>query len=331
MTNGVWAGSSSYFSERLDYLPATTREIAVAILGSLVTDSNTRNIVSHYDLLQSIPDRLGVSIDACEKALEHLEQTKLIRRERSQDITFYTIVSEYLVTWIARKRDELEAEIERRRAEERAKQERVELADLLSTASPENIAEVKQSLGEERFAKLREQAPAARTQAADGSEPETVILVPGFLGTQLFAGSELIWMNPMRLVIGRISELALGPDGLHEESRGPEVRTGGLLPTHDELSAALAKNWEVKECPYDWRKDFRHTAAGLDRLVEERIGRDAPFHIVAHGEGGLVARAFLTLFPHRVSQMLGKGEPHQRGRLVLLGVPHHGAFAAYSC
>ncbi|MCB0183397.1 MAG: CHAT domain-containing protein, partial [Caldilineaceae bacterium] len=49
-------------------------------------------------------------------------------------------------------------------------------------------------------------------------------------------------------------------------------------------------------------------------------GEDEPVHIVAHGEGGLLARSYIALFPDQWQR-------HQ-GRLIMLGTPNHGMINA---
>jgi len=71
--------------------------------------------------------------------------------------------------------------------------------------------------------------------------------------------------------------------------------------------------------PCDARSGLETLAAQLQREIEQKWGKDADFHIVAHSMGGLVSRYYL--------QELGGHEHCQT--LVTLATPHHGTKAAY--
>jgi hypothetical protein len=100
-----------YWSDALEKFPGELYEPAVALLGHLITSSNTRNIVSEDDLLSdeknNFPEKL------LRDALDALVQSKLVRREPRYKLYFYEIVSEYLVPWIQRLKAERLAELER--------------------------------------------------------------------------------------------------------------------------------------------------------------------------------------------------------------------------
>lgn len=86
---------------------------AIALLGHMITSSNTRNIVSEPDLQND--EKENFTLDQIEKALEALVQHKLIRREPRYKIYFYEIASEFLVPWIQQKKAARLAEIEARK------------------------------------------------------------------------------------------------------------------------------------------------------------------------------------------------------------------------
>ena len=71
--------------------------------------------------------------------------------------------------------------------------------------------------------------------------------------------------------------------------------------------------------PADARSGLETLAAQLQRDIEQKWGKDANFHIVAHSMGGLVSRYYL--------QELG-GYEHCR-TLVTLGTPHNGTKTAF--
>ena len=93
---------------------------AIALLGHMVTSSNTRNIVSEHDLRNHEKD--SFTPRQIEGALEALIERQLVRREPRHQIYFYEIASEFLVPWIQQKKAARHAKIEARKlAAERQK------------------------------------------------------------------------------------------------------------------------------------------------------------------------------------------------------------------
>ena len=86
---------------------------AIALLGHMVTSTNTRNIVSEPDLKYFEKDNF--SEDQIGRALNALVDSKLVRREPRHKIYFYEIVSEFLVPWIRDKKAARLAQIEAER------------------------------------------------------------------------------------------------------------------------------------------------------------------------------------------------------------------------
>ncbi len=94
------------------------REVAVSMLGRMLTASDTRNIVSEDDLVRTSDPKQA------QAALSLLVNSQLVRRETRRNIYFYEITSEYLVPWIKGQVVELKAAEQRHQAElERLKAE----------------------------------------------------------------------------------------------------------------------------------------------------------------------------------------------------------------
>ena len=118
---GVQGVLEDYVWESLERFPDDLRYDAIALLGQLVTSSGTRNVLSAQDLIERVRLEEGddISEERLEQALEALEsETRLVRRERRRDLSLYEITSEFLVPWIARRREELI------RAQERVRERR---------------------------------------------------------------------------------------------------------------------------------------------------------------------------------------------------------------
>ncbi len=86
---------------------------AIALLGHMVTSTNTRNIVSEPDLKFFEKDNFSEA--QIDRALNALVDSKLVRREPRHRIYFYEIVSEFLVPWIREKKTARLAQIEAER------------------------------------------------------------------------------------------------------------------------------------------------------------------------------------------------------------------------
>jgi len=131
----------------------------------------------------------------------------------------------------------------------------------------------------------------------------------------------------MRILQGRLSWLKLSADGTSSEY---DVRATGVMKRqYGELILSLARNWNVRTFPFDWRKDLHLAAVELSSQIERWFGSE-PVHIVAHEMGGLVARAFIAKYPERWKSMWDakSGVPGRRGgRLIMLGTPNHGTYS----
>ena len=104
---GVQGLLEDYLSESLDRFPPELRDAAVAVLDRMVTSSGTRNVVSGESLVADVRDEEDIPEERAREALEALErETKLVRRERRRDVDLYEIVSEFLLPWIRRQREE---------------------------------------------------------------------------------------------------------------------------------------------------------------------------------------------------------------------------------
>ena len=142
-----------------------------------------------------------------------------------------------------------------------------------------------------------------------------VLIVPGIMGSQLGLAREpplpndILWLDPLDIQRGRLAALRL-------RAASRVVPLGVVLFSYLRLKLSLqAQGLAVELHDYDWRlsvlESGRALAAKLQRLRPARVA------IVAHSMGGLVSRAALAL----------AGTGHVE-RLVLLGTPNRGSFAA---
>jgi len=173
----------------------------------------------------------------------------------------------------------------------------------------------------------------------------TVVLMPGGMGSQLdrslepFADGALpptvydtVWIDLGTLVLGQALTLAIEPDGRDRD--GHVIVANGalrfLVNAYDATEAYFGRsdvdmNYVV--FGYDWRRPLDESAAFLEdfltRLqarVRETFDEDplADLTLLAHSQGGLVAKVFL----HRV----GDATRWMR-RVITVGTPFYGTWS----
>lgn len=168
-------------------------------------------------------------------------------------------------------------------------------------------------------------------EGARGRRP--VVFVPGFMGSELWRGSERVWPNLRMLmsnpeVFQNPDETPLDPRSvLNEVVVVPNLikleqynRLGNFL----EEGLGYTRGKDLMEFPYDWRQDIRMIARRLADAIDQWQARSSaarqPITIIAHSMGCLVSRYYV--------ERLGGGEKVER--LVLLGGPHAGTLTAFS-
>ncbi len=195
-----------------------------------------------------------------------------------------------------------------------------ELRSYLAAPPNEDLPVLRAIFGDNQLQQVLQESRSASARALFSSRGNVVLLhgiMGGELSTKGFLFPHLLWLNPLRLIAGEFLQLGVDPQtGL---SRNAIIPTG-LVPYFYTLAKLrLSINWDVEVLPFDWRLDIRTSAHALAQAIYRRFGASSPVHLVAHSMGGLVARQFIRLYPDRWS----KG-----GRLIMLGTPNRGSFAA---
>jgi pimeloyl-ACP methyl ester carboxylesterase len=151
-----------------------------------------------------------------------------------------------------------------------------------------------------------------RPPAADALR---VLIVPGIMGSQLGLRrptplpDDILWLDPIDIQQGRLAALRVG-------AAAGIVPLGAVLYSYLPLKLFLrSRGFFAELFDYDWRLSVAELGATLAARL--RTMRAAPVAVVAHSMGGLVARAALA----------HSGTAHVE-RLVLLGTPNCGSFAA---
>jgi pSer/pThr/pTyr-binding forkhead associated (FHA) protein len=149
-----------------------------------------------------------------------------------------------------------------------------------------------------------------------------VVFVPGFMGSQLWLGSERIWPNIMFMI--RDSQNAIYSETSPIVARGivdEVVVVPNLikLDQYNRLGDYLVEDLRYErgkdffEFAYDWRQDVRRSAAQLGEMIDA-LALSQPVIIIAHSMGTLVSRYYI--------ERLGGRKKVERA--ILMGGPHRG-------
>ena len=184
---------------------------------------------------------------------------------------------------------------------------------------------LREYFGEEQFRDLRELSEpkrAAETREMLGN----VVLLPGIMGSHLSVvesggDEDHVWVSLWRLVKGDMKRLKLSADGKTNQN-GEHVVATSLIGWY--YGRAL-ETLQAEPFPYDWRVSVCDSADKLATFVQGKLkdgtfDTNKPVHFVAHSMGGLVVRNFIRQHNELWNTV--------KGRLVMLGTPNAGSFAA---
>lgn len=118
---GVKGILEGYLKTELDRIDPVLRTLAVNILGSLITDSDTRDIVSSDKIKSLVANKMPGSDTGIEEALKNLEKRRVINQTSQRDSLYYEVSSEYLIAPIKEEVKIQNEEKDRRETEERAR------------------------------------------------------------------------------------------------------------------------------------------------------------------------------------------------------------------
>ncbi len=210
-----------------------------------------------------------------------------------------------------------------------------EMIRLLLRPSASDEKTLRAHLGDERYRRLHSLAlkGGGNRRAPEGRG--NVVVIHGFMGSDLTsvdrAGvQEPLWARAFPIMQGHLARLRLNEGGWGEHDGNYEIRATGIMKRHyGELLLALAQGWNVRAFWFDWRKDLTIAADELRARISGWFPPAAPVHLVAHSMGGLVARTFIARHPGRWQTMWDAATGGRLGgRLIMLGTPNHGSFAA---
>lgn len=157
-----------------------------------------------------------------------------------------------------------------------------------------------------------------------------VLLLPGFLGSELYASpgfpwpQRRLWPPNLAFFWGDIPLTQLGADGLSPgpaSGGAPVVAGGPVAAVYGPLYSLLtALGHRVVFRGWDWRMDLIQQGAAIWGRLGPLLGGQR-ISLVAHSAGGLVAAAVY-------GAALSAGQGAQIARVVTMGTPFFGSWSA---
>jgi CHAT domain-containing protein len=148
-----------------------------------------------------------------------------------------------------------------------------------------------------------------------GKKP-ILVLIPGILGSNLAQNGDEIYLNFLRIALGRMSDLSIDQ---------PDVRATSLIGRfYSKFSNHFDDEYDVAIFPYDWRISLDTEAIRLNTFIKELMSKAVgqPIKIVAHSMGGLLTRQFISKNKSTWYEISANSEH----KVVFLGSPLGGSF-----
>lgn len=175
--------------------------------------------------------------------------------------------------------------------------------------------------GEDLYEELQTLALQSRRAQVRGGPK--VLILPGIMGSKLGIPGRIfddtIWVDPIDIIAGNLTELELKESGDNIESLGV------LLFTYLKIKLKLrSQGFDAEFYHYDWRHDIqllgKQLADTIQTLAKPNGDRKTPIYLVAHSMGGLVSRAAIKVLDDRKKS-------EYVARLIMLGTPNYGSFS----
>nr|WP_281719845.1 FHA domain-containing protein [Nitrosomonas nitrosa] len=109
---GVKGISEFYLTSQLEKLGPSSRAKAVKVLGHLITDSGTRDVVNDERLKRLLNAHSQLDVDTLRITLGLLEHQRIINRTTQRGTDYYEVASEYLIAPIKREKESLRLDVE---------------------------------------------------------------------------------------------------------------------------------------------------------------------------------------------------------------------------
>lgn len=161
---------------------------------------------------------------------------------------------------------------------------------------------------------------------------DPVIIIPGIVGTELYNGSDLIWMNLDRMFLDINDQFLTNNLNLDNSGKSlSDIQIGNIIDSkklsilETDIFKSLITDLETNNYqenknlfffPYDWRLDLNTTKDLLKQKIDEVKAQTGAqkVNIIAHSMGGLLVKDYLNSY--------GK---ENVDKLIFVGTPHLGA------
>jgi hypothetical protein len=100
----------SYFKSELEKLGPSNRALAISVLGNLITDSGTRDIVSEEKLKGLLGAEKISGLNSLPQTLKLLEDQRIINRTTQRGTFYFEVASEYLIKPIKKEKQQLDGD-----------------------------------------------------------------------------------------------------------------------------------------------------------------------------------------------------------------------------
>ncbi|MGR3760280.1 DUF7379 domain-containing protein [Roseobacteraceae bacterium NS-SX3] len=191
--------------------------------------------------------------------------------------------------------------------------------------NPESVARITDAaIGKLAAAPVDQPAQPEIARGVNPVERPQAILLPGIMGSTLSLGSNNVWIDPIDLVRGKLTDICVGADGRPVE----EVRVDGYVQRYyRSLAQHIARTHTTNTMPYDWRLSIDTASDQLkvmvDRVLDSTEQSRQPVRLLCHSMGGLVARRMIAKHRDVWERMLARSG----SRVVMLGTPNGGSAA----
>lgn len=156
-------------------------------------------------------------------------------------------------------------------------------------------------------------------------------VIPGLLGTTLgtrMDGTAPVWVDYTQLALGQEGKMRLAGDGREPgPPDGVQLYAGApLADYYGDCVRLLGEQlgphgYDVRQWGYDWRMRTRSQGALLAAELRTAATSAEPSTLIGHSLGGLVCRAAWA-------DLASTGDGNKVRRIIALGSPHYGSYAA---
>ncbi len=292
------------------------RTTAILILGNLVTEEETRDVVGIGKLKGLLKPESEAEEEEFASTLESLEKFRLINRSDQRETMFYEVASEYLIPAIQRERHAVELAQERERIRAETDQERIDrqkkllrtqrlafvaialtalfvllsaglfFVSLRATRAEDRATKLAEQL--EMIVKEREGTIRERDEALE-KESEAIETVRGLLkDQQIIAAKAALAARDARIAEDKATKAAKGEAEAAERARESDKEARALLAVAErQFAEKVLAEEKARQQAAD--ADNARRLAEAQRMAASSVARQSESEIPAAAEEALTA------------------------------------------